>query len=168
MKSIKCTVFFLLLPFCLTLQAGVLNLKLRGDSASGFYVDVLYGTIPVCTREKSGELNMVVENEDHSIRENIKNWKATAAIQKGDSITLSGIVSLPLLETDLHITVVYEIINHQVVEKRMELLQTNMSMLYYSIDTSISLKASPSRFWSFDNANNKGGVANECYPAAGI
>jgi len=165
--KIKHTLILLLLPLFSTLQAGELKISLKGDSTSGFYVDLFYGDLPVCTREKTGELTVVVENEDHSIRETVKGWKAKAASVRENSIILSGIVPLPKLETDLHITVVYEIVNHQVVEKRMELWQTNMSMLYYSVDSSISLKESPSRFWSFDNASNKGGVAHESYPAAG-
>lgn len=150
-----------------TLSASELNLKLKGDSTSGYYVDFYYGSILVSTQDKTGELNLVVENEDHSIQETINNWKGTSAIQKGNIITLSGIVKLPKLETDLSLKVTYEIVNHQVVEKRIDLRQTNLSLLYYSVNTSLSLKDSPSRFWSFDNADNKGGVAHESYPAAG-
>jgi len=63
--------------------------------------------------------------------------------------------------------VIYEIVNKQVVEKRIELRQTNLSLLYYSMNTSLYSNKAPSQFWSFDNANNKGGVAHESYPAAG-
>jgi len=150
-----------------TLSATEINMKLKGDSASGFYVDLFYRGIPVSSGEKSGELNMFVENEDYSIREYIKDWKATTAVQKENSITLSGIVKLPRLETDLTISVIYEIVNNQVVEKRIELSQINLSLLYYSVNTSLYSKHQPSRFWSFDNADNKGGVAHESYPAAG-
>lgn len=157
----------LFLFFFSTLTASTINLKMKGDSISGFYVDVYYGNIPVSTQQNSGELNLMVENEDYSIREYIHTWKATTAIQSGNSITLSGVAKLPKLEADLHISVIYEIVNKQVVEKRIELLQTNLSLLYYSVSTSLKLIDSPSRFWSFDNANNKGGVAHESYPAAG-
>ena len=167
MKPIKYTVVLLFIALSSILQAGELNLKLRGDSSSGFYVDLFYGAIPVSTQQRTGELNIVVENEDYSIREEVTNWKATSAMINEKGMILSGIVNLPRLETDLHISVVYEIINHQVLEKRIELKQTNMSMLYYSVNTCLSLKETPTRFWSFDNADNKGGVAHETYPAAG-
>ena len=150
-----------------SLLASELNLKLKGDSASGFYVDVFYGSIPVSTMEKSGELNLVIENEDRSIRETINSWKATMAFQNSNAIILKGIARLPKLEADIAITVTYEIVNHQVVEKRMEFIQTNLSMLYFSVNSSLSSSTPPSRFWSFDNADNKGGVAHESYPAAG-
>jgi len=167
MKTKHSYLIILFLIIFSTLSATGINMKLKGDSASGFYVDLFFGSIPVSTQEKSGELNMFVENEDYSIREYVKDWKATTAVQKENSITLSGIVKLPRLETDLSIAVIYEIINNQVVEKRIELLQTNLSLLYYSINTSLYSKDPPSRFWSFDNADNKGGVAYESYPAAG-
>jgi len=167
MKNIKDYFIFLLLFICSSLSAGELNIKIAGDSTSGFFVNLFYGSIAVSTPEKAGELNMYVENEDYSIREYIKNWKATSAVQNGNSIKLSGIVKLPRLETDLSIAVIYEIVNNQVVEKRIELLQTNMSLLYYSANTSISSKITPSSFWSFDDADNKGGVAHETFPAAG-
>ena len=160
--------FILFFLFLFTsLSAGELNLKLRGDSLKGFYVDVFYGTIPVSTQDKTGELNLILENEDYSIRETLNHWKSTAALQNGNTITLSGVARLPKLETDLAITVIYEIVNKQVVEKRIELRQTNLSLLYYSMNTSLYSNKAPSQFWSFDNANNKGGVAHESYPAAG-
>ncbi|MFA5046390.1 MAG: hypothetical protein WC542_10720 [Paludibacter sp.] len=167
MKYIQSSFILLFLFFSSTLSANEINLKIQGDSTSGFYVDVYYGNIPVSTQEKVGELNMFVENEDYSIREYVSNWKATKATQQGNTITLSGVVNLAKLEADLHISVFYEIVNNHVLEKRMELRQTNLSLLYYSINTSLSSKEHPSRFWSFDNADNKGGVVQESYPAAG-
>jgi hypothetical protein len=159
-------ILFFLLGFS-TISANELNLKIQGDSASGFYVDLYYGDIPVSTQTKVGELNIYVENEDYSIREYVNNWKATKAKQQGNTITLSGVVNLPKLEADLQILVIYDIVNNQVVEKRIELRQTNLSLLYYSMNTSLALIENPSSFWSFDNADNKGGVVHESYPAAG-
>lgn len=167
MKPIKIYFLVLFLVIVSSLSANQINLKLNGDSITGFNVNVYYGNIAVSTQDKIGELNMYVENEDYSIREYIPHWKATTAVQKDNSITLSGVVKLPKLETDVFISVIYEIVNNQVVEKRIELLQTNLSLLYYSFDTSLSLVEKPSSFWSFDNANNKGGIAHESYPAAG-
>jgi len=167
MKSNHSHIILLFLFLFSSLSAGELNLKLRGDSINGFYVDVYYGAIEVSTQEKSGELNLVVENEDYSIRETLTNWKSTTAVQNGNVITLSGIARLPELEADVSIKVTYEIINKQVVEKRIELRQTNLSLLYYSMNTSLYPEVPPSHFWSFDNADNKGGVVHESYPAAG-
>ena len=165
--SAKGSFILIFLFFFSALSASELNLKIKGDTTSGFYVEVYYGNILASTQEKAGELDMAIENEDHSIREEINRWKASQAIRQGNSITLSGIFKLPKLEADLSIKVIYEIVNKQVVEKRIELRQTNLSMLYYSVATSLNLNDKSSRFWSFDNADNKGGVAHESYPAGG-
>ena len=167
MKLKLSPIILLLLIIISSLSASELNLKLKGDSAKGFYVDLYYGSIPVSTQMKTGELNITVENEDHSIRETVTNWKSTSAIQNASGIILSGVVKLPNLETDLFVTVTYELVNKQVVEKRIDLRQTNLSLMYYSVNSSLDSPEIPSRFWSFDNANNKGGIAHESYPAAG-
>jgi len=167
MKLKLIPIILILLIIVSSLSASELNLKLRGDSAKGFYVDLYYGSIPVSTQMKTGELNITVENEDHSIRETVTNWKSTSAIQNASGIILSGVVKLPNLETDLFVTVTYELVNKQVVEKRIDLRQTNLSLMYYSVNSSLDSPEIPSRFWSFDNANNKGGIAHESYPAAG-
>ena len=167
MKLKLSPIILLLLIIISSLSASELNLKLKGDSAKGFYVDLFYGSIPVSTQMKTGELNITVENEDHSIRETVTNWKCTSAIQNASGIILSGVVKLPNLETDLFIRVTYELVNKQVVEKRIDLHQMNLSLLYYSVSSSLDSPEIPSRFWSFDNANNKGGIAHESYPVAG-
>jgi len=167
MKNRSAFSSILLLFISLTISASELNLKIAGDTTSGFFVDLFYGSIPVSTSGQMGELNMYVENEDHSIKEFITNWKATSSVQTGHTITLSGIVKLNKLETDLSISVIYETINKQVVEKRIELLQTNLPLLYYSVNTSLNSTMAPTRFWSFDDADNLGGVAHETFPAAG-
>ena len=167
MKFKHCHFILFFLFFIAPLSAGQLNLKLRGDSIKGYYVDAFYGSVPVSTTERKGELNLVFENEDRSVRETINNWKSTSAVQTENGIILTGIIILPSLETDVAVTVTYVVVNKQVVEKRIDLRQTNLSLLYYSINTSLSSSEPPSRFWSFDNADNKGGVAHESYPAAG-
>lgn len=160
--------FILLFLFVFSgLSASELNMKVVGDTISGYYVELFYGATPISTPNRVGELNIYVENEDYSIREFVNNWKATSAVQKGNTVTLSGIVKLIKLETDLSISIVYKIINKQVVEKRIELLQTNMPLLYYSVNTELYSKNVPSRFWSFDDAENRGGVVHETFPAAG-
>lgn len=167
MKYKSIYLILICLAFTINIFAGQLSLKLNGDSTSGFYVEGFYGLSPVFTHNNSGELSVVIENEDRSIRHEIKNWKATHASGQGDSIVLSGIYTIASLETDLAIKVIYVVRSQQVVEKRIELRQTNLPMLYYSLGVPMHPARGPSRFWSFDNANNRGGVVHETYPAAG-
>ena len=74
---------------------------------------------------------------------------------------------LKRLETDLSVNVIYEIVNKNVVSKQIELQQNNLSLLFYSLGTSIVPECSPSSYWSFDDNMNMGGTVHETYPAAG-
>jgi hypothetical protein len=162
------TIFFALLCFVsITLRANDLAMSLAGDSTSGFHVELSYGHVLVATTDQPGELNLIISNEDHSIVETVSHWKATSAVEKGQTITLRGVVKLNRLETDLSVSVIYEIVNRQVVEKRMELRQTNIPLLFYSVKVLLQAPMAPSRFWSFDDADQMGGVAHETFPAAG-
>jgi len=158
---------FFLVSVSVNLYASALTMKVAGDSVTGFHVDLYYGQTPISTTDQQGELNLLVENEDHSIGETVTHWKATSAVQKGSTITLNGIIRLQRLETDLSVTVLYEIINQNVVEKRLELKQTNIPLLFYSVNLMLQAPTAPSRFWSFDDADQLGGVAHESFPAAG-
>ena len=167
MKSTHILPFLLFSLFSTTLCASELSMHLCGDSIAGYTVCLYDGSIPVSTPQFSGELNGSVENEDHSIKETISNWKATAAVQHGDTITLTGIVRLLKLETDLAISVTYRQINKQVVEKDITWRQTNIPLLFYSINTALNTSETASRCWSFDDADQRGGVIHETFPAAG-
>ena len=144
-----------------------IDLKIQGDSINGYYIDI-YRENTLVSTQKNGELSMFFENEDYSVRENITQWKASKyKLESNQRIELSGIVTLPRLETDVAVKVIYEVKSEKVIEKRLEFYQSFISMLYYSVSTDIVSPQKPTTFWSFDNANNKGGVIHETYPAAG-
>lgn len=161
--------------FCLSLAfaflsfdsfAGV-DLKVSGNSDSGFYVDILKDGRIISDNSLSGELSLYVDNEDYSVRENLDNWRADIVNDYGDSIVLSGDVFLKRLEVNLNINVIYKKIGNELVEKRIELEQNNIPLLFYSIGTEISPGSSQAKFWSFDDNNNNGGIVHETFPAAG-
>ncbi len=83
--------------------ADKISLKVIGDKSVGYSVDVYYGSMPVSKQNKTGELNLYVENEDYSIREYIKNWKATSFTQQDHRIVLSGDVDLKKLGATLRV-----------------------------------------------------------------
>ena len=162
---------YILFLFCLFITdiclAAEINVKVSGNKEQGYYMNIYYGPQLISAQDRTGELDLRIENEDYSVSENIRNWKATTVTQQGKQTILSGTVYLKKLETDLHISVIYEIVNKQVVSKQIELSQSNASLLYYSVATSLSSQQTPSSFWSFDDNNNMGGIAHETYPAAG-
>ncbi len=87
---------------------------------------------------KAGELDLYFDNEDYSVRETLKGWKATSVEQSERKVVLSGNVYLKKLEADLSVNVIYEVVSSQLVSKRIELQQNNLSLLYYSVGTSIT------------------------------
>lgn len=147
--------------------ADKMSLSVSGSEDTGYYVNVYYGSKMVSSQDQVGEFDLVLENEDYSVRETVKNWKATRVQEEDGKVTLSGTVYLKELETDLDINVIYEVITDQVVAKRVELLQINAPHLYYSLSVGLQPEENPTSFWSFDDNDNKGGVVHETYPAAG-
>lgn len=166
-RLIKRILFSLLLSVTSSCFANEINLKVLGNKEQGYYINAYYGTQLISSQNQLGELDLLIENEDYSVLENIRHWKATTVTQQGKQTILSGTVYLKRLETNLHISVIYEVVNKQVISKQIELLQNNASLLYYSVATSLSTQQAPSSFWSFDDNNHLGGIAHETYPAAG-
>lgn len=164
---IKSTLLLLALLVTDICFANEINLKVSGNKEQGFYINAYYGTQLISSQNEVGELDLRIENEDYSVLENIRHWKPTTVTQQGKQTLLSGSVYLKKLETELHISVIYEVINKQVISKQIELSQNNASLLYYSVSTSLSSQQAPSSFWSFDDPNHLGGIAHETYPAAG-
>lgn len=165
-KQFICFVF-LLVASCMGAFAAKVELRVLGDKQQGYYVNIYYGSQLISDQGRNGELDLYFDNEDYSVREDLKAWKATSALQQDRKVILSGKVYLKKLEADLSVHVIYEIIGERLVGKQIELQQNNLSLLYYSVGTSITSEKSPSSFWSFDDNMNLGGVAHETYPAAG-
>lgn len=163
----KASLILLCLTFLSLSAKDVVSLKVEGDPNKGYNVNLYYGNTLVSTQDDAGEMSLYLENEDYSAREYIRNWKATSYSQADNKIVLSGIVDMKNLESFLRISVIYEVVNDNVVSKQIELFQNNAPFLYYSLTSSLVPMTNPSRFWSFDDINNKGGIVHETYPAAG-
>jgi hypothetical protein len=131
-----------------------------------YTAEIVYNDKIVATNVQ-GEFNLVIENEDRSYCERIENFKATKIIEERDSLVLSGEHFIKMLDTNIEFKISYNKINETVVEKKIELVQRNIPLLFYSIETELTPKAEPKAYWSFDNLNHLGGVVREVYPASG-
>lgn len=150
----------------LTAQADGIELKSAGDEKNGYWVEIQYDGRTVST-SRDGELALRFDNEDYSLSETFDHWRATEIDATKDRIVLSGRLALESLTTDVDVRVIYERINDHLVEKRIELHQTNIPLLYYRLTTALQAPEEPSSFWSFDDADFGGGIAHNTYPAAG-
>lgn len=167
MKKRFLSSLFMLSAFSLGSMAVEIDFKVSGDAENGYYVNLTDGKRIISDNSVNGELCLYLDNEDYSVREELKNWKATGVENSGDSIVLSGKAYLKKLETYLNLKVIYKKLGNDLVEKRIELDQNNIPFLYYSVGTSISPGEQQATFWSFDDNDNQGGIVHETYPAAG-
>lgn len=144
-KHFICLVFLLAI-FCVQGFADEMKLHVLGNKNQGYYVNIYYGSQLIMEQGKAGELDLYFDNEDYSVRETLKGWKATSVEQSERKVVLSGNVYLKKLEADLSVNVIYEVVSSQLVSKRIELQQNNLSLLYYSVGTSITAADKPSTF----------------------
>ncbi|MDP4085319.1 MAG: hypothetical protein Q8934_11995 [Bacillota bacterium] len=132
-----------------------------------YTTDIVYNEKIVATNVQ-GEFNLILENEDRSHRERIVDFKATKIIEDKDSLVLVGEHFIKMLDTTIEFKISYNIINETLVEKKIELVQRNIPLLFFSIETELTPKDEPKAYWSFDNLNHLGGVVREVYPAGGF
>ena len=52
-----------------------------GNKNQGYYVNIYYGSQLIMEQGKAGELDLYFDNEDYSVRETLKGWKATSVEQ---------------------------------------------------------------------------------------
>ena len=137
------------------------------DSKGLYHTECSFDGIPISTHVE-GELDLIVENDDHSIRAAFTGWKAEKYFQDGCGLHLIGTVACEILNTRILIEVTYLRMNDHVVQRTVWLSQSNIPLLFYQVGEALSPASTPERFWSFDNPNHKGGVIHGTYPAAGF
>ncbi len=142
------------------------SLRVDGDKTCGFYVTILAGNAAVNNQSRCGEFSVWFQNADASVKDAVENWKATE--WKGDSshIELTGKTTLTYV-ADLWITVTYDVINEHVVRKRIAFYQTDMPVIFLKTTNRIEPAITPEKYWSFDQADCKGGYLRDLFPAIG-
>ncbi|MFC1743058.1 hypothetical protein ACFL35_03615 [Candidatus Riflebacteria bacterium] len=145
-----------------------IGLKAIGDEKNGYGVQILFNAAPIAHHNDGGEFSAVVENGDRSYFQRIKNWKASSCKVEGDRIELTGTATLPNLIANLDVTIIYRVINENLVKKQIILKQCNANKLFYSLENRLQPVEKPQSFWSFDQENCRGGSLLEIYPAAGF
>ena len=153
---------------CSSLFSQDANLKLSGNGEDAYVVEILFGDRQVATNHVNGELNLIIQNDDRSVCDTIRNWKASKAVENDHGIKLSGQCYLENLMTYIRIEVNYSIINANVIKKEISLEQNNIPLLFYQLELSLSPYDRNAAFWSFDHLDHQGGAIREIYPAAGF
>ena len=143
-----------------------MNLKVVGNIDEGFSVDIYNGTQLLI--HNTEEFKLKVANLDLSETSEISDWKASEWTGNGTSIKLSKDTYLSDFDLNLFVTVAYEVVNSNVVKKTIELFQSGMPSLYYTIEENLKPAETPSKYVTFEHDNFPGGFAHEMFPSAGF
>jgi hypothetical protein len=148
--------------------ADGLTLKVTGDATLGFGISLLLNGQPLARHNQGGEFSAVFQNEERSVEDQVKDWKATSWTGDAARVSLNGECKLQNLNTTVVVRVDYDVVSSNVVRKKIRLRQSDEFLLFYQLDNRLEPAAAPARFWSFDRLDWQGGSLHEYFPAAGF
>lgn len=145
-----------------------IELKVVGHEAEGFGVTFLYRGQAVGRHARGGEFSGVFQNGERSLEDRIENWKAKE--WKGDAkqVSLLGECRLANVNASVQVEVHYDVIAVNVVRKKIRFQQRDMFLLFHQVSNRLEPAQIPAKYWSFDQADCKGGALHENFPAAGF
>jgi hypothetical protein len=161
-------IFLILLP-CLTLTVGWsqnLNLKVTGDNEQGYTVDIYSGVQLLI--QNTEELSLRIANTDLSEIIEIPAWKGSAWTGDENIVHLSKETYISELDLNLAVNVTYEVINQDIIKKSVDLFQSGMPSLYYTIEETAKPAETPLKYVTFEYDDFPGGFVHEMYPSAGF
>ncbi len=148
--------------------ADGLTLKVTGDATLGYGISLLLNGQPLARHNQGGEFSAVFQNEERSVEDQVKDWKATSWTGDAARVSLNGECKLQNLNTTVVVRVDYDVVSSNVVRKKIRLRQSDEFLLFYQLDNRLEPAAAPARFWSFDRLDWQGGSLREYFPAAGF
>jgi hypothetical protein len=166
-QTILTTVCFLLLlcPVRTVHGASGMSLKVTGDDKLGYVVRLLYNGDPIA--QDAGEFSAEFQNGSRELDQRIDGWRASSWTGDERRVILKGEAYLDRLKTVIGLTIEYQVITSHVVRKTIQLHQSDAHLLYYQVSNELQ-PVDAQKFWSFDQAESKGGPLHELFPAAGF
>ncbi|MFV8341005.1 hypothetical protein [Flavobacterium sp. XS2P39] len=158
-----------ILLFCLigTISTSQnINLKVVGDNEDGFNVDIYNGNQLIV--KNTEEFSLEMSSFDLSEKAKISAWKGAKWIGDTKSVQLTRDTYIAEFDLNISITVTYEIVNKNVIKKSIDLFQSGMPSLYYTISETSKPAQTPSKYVTFEYDNFPGGFAHEIFPSAGF
>ena len=143
-----------------------MNLKVVGNAEQGFNVNIYNGAKLLI--HNTEELNLKVANLDFSETTEINDWKGSEWEGNETFVKLSKETYLSDFDLNLLISVTYEIINSNVVKKSIDLFQSGMPSLYYTLEENFKPAEIPTKYVTFEHDDFPGGFAHELFPSAGF
>ncbi|WP_197092648.1 hypothetical protein [Labilibaculum euxinus] len=143
-----------------------INLKVVGNTEQGFSVDI-YNNNQLLIHN-SEEFSLKAANLDLSETSEIAAWKGAEWTGNENLIKLSKETYLSDFDLNLLITVTYEVINQHVVKKTVDLFQSGIPTLYFTIEETSKPAEEPSKYVTFEHDDFPGGFSHEMNPSAGF
>src|SRR5690554_5104558 len=155
--------------FCFVTTIGWsqnVNLKVVGNTEQGFNVAIYKGSKLLINNTE--EFKLKVANLDLSETTEINDWKGSDWVGSETYVKLSKETYLSDFDLNLSISVTYEVINSNVIKKSIDLFQSGMPSLYYTLEENFRPAEAPSKYVTFEHDDFPGGFAHEMFPAAGF
>ncbi len=143
-----------------------LNLKVAGDIENGFKVDI-YSEDQLLINNTE-EFSLIMANLDLSETAKIEAWKGSKWTSDGNKVILTRNTYLSEFDLNLSVSVTYQVINQNVIKKSVDLFQTGMPSLFYTIEETAKPAEIPLKFITFEHDDFPGGFVHEMYPSAGF
>jgi hypothetical protein len=144
-----------------------LTLGVEGDKAAGFSVAVLFEGKPI-TAVKTDELSARFQNDDRSLEDVITRWRASSWTGNKTSVGLRGTAYLEATRATVDIEILYDVVTPSAVRKRIRMRQADVYVLFHQVTHRFEPAQPPRKYWSFDQAECRGGALREYFPAAGF
>ena len=152
--------------FTTLLHGQQLHLKVAGDQQAGFHVDIYDGNQLLVT--DSEECSLQLYNNDLSTNANIKHWKGNDWSGNEKRITLHRESYVPEFDANLSVTVTYNVVTENIIQKTIELFQPSMPGMLYIMQQTSRPAETPVRYVTFEYDSFPGGMVHEMFPAAGF
>jgi len=143
-----------------------LSLKVVGDTAAGFHVDIYNGNQLIVTNTE--EFSLQLYNLDMSTVANMHQWTGHEWTGNEKKITLKRDSYIKDFDANMSVAVTYQVVNANIVKKTIELFQPSMPGMYYILQETSKPAEKPKRYVTFEYDNFPGGFVHEMFPAAGF
>jgi hypothetical protein len=145
-----------------------LTLTRAGNQQQGYGVTIQFRGEPIVRHNAGGEFSAVFQNDDRSLKDTVENWRAASCTGFADHMLLEGECKLPNLNASIFAQVEYRVVAPHVVQKQIRFHQLDLDEMFYLVSNCLEPVDVPASFWSFDQADCKGGALREYFPAAGF
>lgn len=142
-----------------------LSLKVAGDELVGFHTDIYYGDQLLVSNTE--EFSLQLYNLDLSTEATMQ-WTGQRWTGDEKHITLQRNSYLKEFDTDLAVTVTYQVVNDHVIKKTVELFQPSMPGMYFILKEINKPAFTPDRYITFEYDSFPGGFVHELYPSTGF